>query len=99
MTITNIEARKVRPRIGLLPTGHFYYWDQFPRLKAMGEAMYAKLRRHLEEIGDVVAPQLVDTKEKAEAAGEFFRSNHGDTRYSNNHKVHEDIQARSRGII
>ena len=74
MSTNGVEARKVRPRIGLLPTGHFYYWDQFPRLKAMGQAMYAKLRKHLEAIGDVLAPELVDTKEKAEAAGEFFKS-------------------------
>lgn len=62
-----------RPRIGLLPTGHFYYWDQFPELKSMGERMYAKLREHLQGIGDVVAPELVDTREKAQQAGEFFR--------------------------
>jgi len=69
----DLAARMPRPRIGLLPTGHFYYWDQFPRLKAMGEAMYAGLRARLEEIGDVVAPELVDTAEKAREAGEFFR--------------------------
>ena len=74
MKTHGVEARKVRPRIGLLPTGHFYYWDQFPRLKAMGQAMYAKLRQHLETIGEVVAPELVDTKEKAEAAAAFFRA-------------------------
>ncbi|MFH1739440.1 MAG: hypothetical protein ABIH23_10575 [bacterium] len=64
---------KVRPRIGLLPTGHFYYWDQFPGLREMGLKMYATLRRHLEEIGEVVAPDLVDTREKAVAASEFFQ--------------------------
>ncbi len=68
-----LDARVPRPRIGLLPTGHSYYWAQFPRLKTMGEAMYAKLRAHLEKIGDVVAPELVDTAEKAQAAGEFFQ--------------------------
>jgi len=68
----DIRARMVRPRIGLLPTGHFYYWDQFPGLKEMGMSMYRKLRDHLEEIGDVLAPELVDTREKAVAAGEFF---------------------------
>jgi len=69
----DLNARMPRPRIGLLPTGHFYYWDQFPRLKEMGQRMYDKLRSHLEEIGDVVAPELVDTVEKARAAGEFFK--------------------------
>lgn len=62
-----------RPRIGLLPTGHFYYWDQFPDLKDMGLRMYGRLREHLEGIGEVIAPELVDTMEKARGAGEFFR--------------------------
>ncbi len=71
--MADLTARMPRPRIGLLPTGHFYYWDQFPRLKEMGLRMYAKLREHLERIGEVIAPELVDTIEKAREAGEFFR--------------------------
>ena len=69
----DLDARKPRPQIGLLPTGHFSYWDQFPKLKEMGQRMYGKLVEQLEEIGDVVAPELVDTREKAVEAGEFFR--------------------------
>jgi len=69
----NLTARMPRPKIGLLPTGHKIYWEQFPKLKVMGEAMFAKLRRHLEEIGDIVAPELVDTPEKAWQAAEFFK--------------------------
>ena len=69
----DLKERMVRPRIGVLFTGHFYYWDQFPRLKEMGMRMYNKLRGHLEDIGDIVAPDLVDTMEKARNAGEFFR--------------------------
>ena len=68
-----LGVHKPRPRIGLLPTGHFYYWDQYPDLKEMGQRMYAKLISHLKEIGDVVAPELVDTMEKARQAGAFFR--------------------------
>jgi hypothetical protein len=34
----------VRSRIGLLPTGYSYYWDQFPGLKETGQRMYDKLR-------------------------------------------------------
>lgn len=49
------------------------YWDQFPQLKAMGEKMYAKLHQRLQEIGDVIAPELVDTPEKARQAAGFFR--------------------------
>ncbi|MCX5649454.1 MAG: hypothetical protein NTX40_10255 [Planctomycetota bacterium] len=71
--MVNLKQRMPRPRIGLLSTGHFYYWDQFPRLKDMGLAMYRRLREHLEKIGEIVAPELVDTAEKARQAGAFFR--------------------------
>ena len=68
----NLKQRMVRPQIGLLPIGHFYYWEQFPQLKSMGLSMYAKLRENLEKIGDIIAPELVDTMDKAQKAGEFF---------------------------
>ena len=29
MTSDDLKARMVRPRIGLLPSGHLMYWDQF----------------------------------------------------------------------
>ena len=32
-----------RARIGLLPAGHHYYWEQFPRLKQMGLRMHSRL--------------------------------------------------------
>ncbi len=63
----------VRAKIGLLPTGHQYYWEQFPGLKEMGLSMCASLRGMLEERVDVVAPDLVDTVEKSRKAGELFR--------------------------
>lgn len=63
---------KVRAKIGLLPTGHHYYWEQYPRLKQMGMGMYAKLRALLESFADIVAPELVDTPEKSRAAGVLF---------------------------
>ena len=69
----NLKQRMVTPQIGLLPIGHFYYWDQFPQLKEMGYRMYDKLRQNLTEIGDIIASDLVDTMEKAQQAGEFFR--------------------------
>ena len=68
----NQLREKTRARIGLLPTGHSYYWDQFPRLKTMGMSMYDGLRRMLEPMADIVAPELVDTPEKARAAGALF---------------------------
>lgn len=72
--MTSLTQRIPRPRIGLLPTGHRIYWDQFPQLKQMGEKMYGELRRRLEEIGEVIAPELVDTPEKARTAATFFRT-------------------------
>jgi L-arabinose isomerase len=64
----------IRPRIGLLPTGHFYYWPQFPGLKEMGLRMYGKLLEMLERYADIVSPDLVDTTEKAEQAGSLFKN-------------------------
>ena len=63
---------KVRAKIGLLPTGHHYYWEQYPRLKQMGMGMYGKLRVLLESMAEVVAPDLVDTPEKSRQAGVLF---------------------------
>ena len=37
--------------------------------------MYADLRRHLDGFGDVIAPELVDTPEKARSAVDFFSAN------------------------
>ena len=71
--MNNLQERAVRPNIGLLPIGHFYYWDQFPDLREMGMGMYKKLHEQLQKIGEVVAPNLVDTMEKAQAAGRFFQ--------------------------
>jgi L-arabinose isomerase len=70
-----LDDRVPRPRIGLLPTGHSFYWDQFPNLKEKGQKMYAELRGRLEVFGELVSPELVDTHEKAIAAASFFRSN------------------------
>ena len=69
-----LNEHRPRPRIGLLPTGLKIYWGQYPRLEALGRAMAGQLRERLERIGEVVAPDLVDTPEKAEAAAAFFRA-------------------------
>ena len=63
---------RVRPRIGLLPVGHSYYWDQFPELKEMGLRMGGKLRRMLSRFGEIVGPDLVDTEEASRRAGKLF---------------------------
>jgi L-arabinose isomerase len=49
------------------------YWDQFPQLKAMGEKMYRRLHSRLQEFGEVIAPELVDTPDKARGAATFFQ--------------------------
>jgi L-arabinose isomerase len=64
---------KVKPKIGLLPTGHKIYWGQFPNLKQMGERMYGKLLEKLETFAEVVSPGLVDTRESALKAADFFK--------------------------
>ena len=71
--MSDLKARMVRPRIGLLPTGHLIYWSQFPGLKDMALGMYEEARGRLAGIGDVITPGLVDTEEKALAAGKFFK--------------------------
>ena len=60
------------PKIGLLITGHHYYWPQFPGLKRMGEGMYKNLLEMLRRYGEIVAPDLVDTAEKSRQAADFF---------------------------
>ena len=75
MQIDHDESRRIRPKIGLLPTGHFRYWPQFPKLKAMGLKMYDDLLAMLGQWADVVVPDLVDTAEKSSQAAELFRKN------------------------
>jgi len=54
------------------------YWGQFPTLQKKCKAMLATFRRKLEGIGDVVAPDIVDTPEKAVAAGALFQREKAD---------------------
>ena len=65
---------EIKPKIGLLPTGHFYYWPQFPTLKDMGMKMYKRLLGMLKERAEVVAPDLVDTYDKGENAAKLFKA-------------------------
>lgn len=69
-----IRERMPRPRIGLLPTGHLIYWSQFPGLREKCLKMKEEISKRLSVIGDVVVPDLVDTPEKAQQAGQFFQS-------------------------
>jgi len=58
----------VRPKIGLLPTGHKMYWSQYPGLKEMGMRMYNTFTAHLETFGDIISPGLADDFESASEA-------------------------------
>jgi L-arabinose isomerase len=71
--LEKIDARVPKPRIGVLPTGHRFYWDQFPNLKQMGQKMFAGLCSQLQAFGELVGPELVDTPEKAAAAARLFK--------------------------
>ena len=42
-----LKARMPVPRIGLLPTGHKIYWEQFPDLKKLGMNMYQSYLKEL----------------------------------------------------
>lgn len=63
---------KVRPRIGLLPTGHKIYWEQYPGLRERGLKMYDELIAKLSEFADVISPGLVDTYEGAVEAAKLL---------------------------
>jgi len=69
------NKRKLNPKIGLLPTGHKIYWGQFPELKKLSMNMLDKFVSKLSKIGQVISPELVDTKEKAMGASDFFKEN------------------------
>ena len=69
----SMKTRMVKPRIGLLATGHLFYRDQFPGLKDMCMNMLEEMIKKLDQIGDVISPGMVDSKEKAESAGRFFK--------------------------
>jgi len=61
-----------RPRIGFLPTGHHRYWPQFPNLKNRALRMCKRFEEMIKNYADIFSPGLVDTPEKAVAAGKFF---------------------------
>jgi L-arabinose isomerase len=72
--MNTLHKRDLKPvcKIGLLPVGHSYYWDQFPELKSMGERMFGKALKNFEQIGEVRTVELVDTMEKAQKANKYF---------------------------
>ncbi len=65
----------ITPKIGLLPTGHKFYWEQYPELKKMGTKMYEALVCGLSRIGEVKTAGLADDFESAQEAAAFFAEN------------------------
>jgi len=63
----------IKPKIGLLPTGHSYYWPQFPELKNMGLSMLNSLIQKLSAYCEVITPELVDSVEKSKKAAALFK--------------------------
>lgn len=51
---------KVTPRIGLLPTGLQIYWEQYPRLRERGMAMYDQLVDGLSAFGEVIPGDILN---------------------------------------
>ena len=54
--IVSQRIPKVRPRIGLLPTGHKIDWRRYPTLRERGLEMYEKLVARLADFGEVISP-------------------------------------------
>lgn len=67
--------QRLKPRLGLLITGHKMYWGQFPNLKEMGSKMTERLKARLSQFGEIETIGLVDTQERAvETRNHFMRN-------------------------
>ena len=64
---------KVKPKIGLLLTGHKMYWGQFPGLKEMGDRMTDEFLVKFNTLGDIISIGLVDTYAQSVEAGKQFQ--------------------------
>lgn len=69
------KETEIRPRVGLLPTGHFPVLASASNAQGNGREMYEDLKSIIGEWADIVVPELVDTEEKAREAGSFSKSN------------------------
>ena len=63
-----------RIKVGLLSTGFFEYWPMYPALKGMAEQDAKVVSDRLARKHDIVNSGLVDTIDKADAAGRRFRA-------------------------
>jgi L-arabinose isomerase len=62
-----------KPRIGLVGAGFFEYWRMYEGLRERIERNMARVAVELEKLGELCYPGLVDTIDKADAAGRLFR--------------------------
>lgn len=74
-----LTTRRVgrRLQVGLLALGYFEYWRMYPALEALVAADLDVAAKRLGTVlpeCDLVYPGMVDTLDRAEAAGEFFRA-------------------------
>ena len=68
LSADRIETGK-KLKIGLLATGVFEYWSMYPKLNGLLEQDARVVRNRLASSHDIVDPGLVDTMDKADAAG------------------------------
>lgn len=68
------ETTSLKPKIGLLPTGHHYYWSQYPNLKNLSLKMYKKLLDVLQIHAEIITPGIIDTESKSRKARNLFKS-------------------------
>src|SRR5215210_6354583 len=66
------EDRQRRARVGVFGIGLEAYWEQFTGLKDRLEGYQRSVEERIGQWATVVSPGLVDTAQKARAAGEQF---------------------------
>ena len=69
-----IPERRSDARVGVFAIGLEAYWSQFPELKERLEHYRGEVEEQIGQWSDVVSAGLVDTPERAHAAGERFAS-------------------------
>ena len=74
MRVDNLDGVSQRHRVGLFSIGLAAYWKQFPGLRERLLGYNSVVQERLTKYGaDVVNLGMIDTQEKAVAAGHQFR--------------------------
>jgi L-arabinose isomerase len=71
--LLSARTRARRPKIGFLGVGFFEYWRMYEGLRERVERNMRRVADGLATMGDLVYPGLVDTIDKADAAGKALR--------------------------